>query len=170
MSPPPACECARERYNLAQPAEHERQISRLSGDSVVDGATQGGARRVRPSSPGRIARCLAGARLEPRRPPHFLEEFQQIHVCTQNTLYELIVINQGGDVRVRGGRYFPEWTVARLAGAPPAEASSSVSRSISACRWSSMRSASNRDVAGAYRLLCCRDLRRSDLRSEDIQE
>jgi hypothetical protein len=45
-----------------------------------------------------------------------LEEFQQIHVCTQNTLYELIVINQCGDVRVRGGRYFPEWTAARLAG------------------------------------------------------
>jgi hypothetical protein len=45
-----------------------------------------------------------------------LEEFQQIHVCTQNTLYELIVINHGGDVRVRGGRYFPDWTAARLAG------------------------------------------------------
>ena len=45
-----------------------------------------------------------------------LEEFQQIHVCTQNTLYELIVINQCGDVRVRGGRYFPDWTAARLAG------------------------------------------------------
>jgi hypothetical protein len=45
-----------------------------------------------------------------------LEEFQQIHVCTRNTLYELIVINHCGDVRVRGGRYFPEWTPARLAG------------------------------------------------------
>ena len=45
-----------------------------------------------------------------------LEEFQQLHVCTQNTLYELVVINQCGDVRVRGGRYFPEWTAARLAG------------------------------------------------------
>jgi hypothetical protein len=45
-----------------------------------------------------------------------LEEFQQIHVCTQNTLYELIVINQCGDVRVRGGRYFPDWTPARFAG------------------------------------------------------
>jgi hypothetical protein len=45
-----------------------------------------------------------------------LEEFQQIHVCTQNTLYELIVMNHGGDVHVRGGRYFPEWTAARLAG------------------------------------------------------
>jgi hypothetical protein len=45
-----------------------------------------------------------------------LEEFQQIQICTQNTLYEVIVINHGGDVRVRGGRYFPEWTAARLAG------------------------------------------------------
>src|SRR5262245_57448591 len=45
-----------------------------------------------------------------------LEEFQQIHVCTQNTLYELIVVSRCGDVRVRGGRYFPDWTPARFAG------------------------------------------------------
>jgi hypothetical protein len=45
-----------------------------------------------------------------------LEEFQQLHICTQNTLYEIIVINRCGDVRVRGGRYFPDWTAARLAG------------------------------------------------------
>jgi len=45
-----------------------------------------------------------------------LEEFQQVQVCTLNTLYEVIVINHRGDVRVRGGRYFPEWTAARLAG------------------------------------------------------
>jgi hypothetical protein len=45
-----------------------------------------------------------------------LEEFQQIQVCTQNTLYELVVINHCGDVRVRGGRYFPDWTPARFAG------------------------------------------------------
>jgi hypothetical protein len=45
-----------------------------------------------------------------------LEEFQQIHVCTRNTLYELIVLNRCGDVRVRGGRYFPDWTAARFAG------------------------------------------------------
>jgi hypothetical protein len=45
-----------------------------------------------------------------------LDEFQQVHVCTMNTLYELIVINGRGDVRVRGGKYFPEWTPARLAG------------------------------------------------------
>jgi hypothetical protein len=45
-----------------------------------------------------------------------LEAFQQLQVCTQNTLYELIVINQSGDVQVRGGKYFPDWTPARLAG------------------------------------------------------
>jgi hypothetical protein len=45
-----------------------------------------------------------------------LDEFQQLHVCTRNTLYEIVVINQRGEVRVRGGRYFPEWTAARLAG------------------------------------------------------
>ena len=45
-----------------------------------------------------------------------LEEFQQIHVVTQNSLYELVLVNRCGDVRVRGGRYFPDWTPARLAG------------------------------------------------------
>lgn len=45
-----------------------------------------------------------------------LDEFQQVNVCTQNTLYEIIVINHCGDVRIRGGRFFPEWTAARLAG------------------------------------------------------
>ena len=45
-----------------------------------------------------------------------LDEFQQVHVCTQNTLYELIIVNGSGDIRVRGGRYFPDWTAARLAG------------------------------------------------------
>ena len=45
-----------------------------------------------------------------------LEAFQQLQVCTQNTLYELVVINQTGDVQVRGGKYFPDWTPARLAG------------------------------------------------------
>jgi hypothetical protein len=45
-----------------------------------------------------------------------LEEFQQVHVCTRNTLYELIAINHRGDVRVRGGKYFPDWTAARVSG------------------------------------------------------
>ena len=45
-----------------------------------------------------------------------LEAFQQINVCTQNTLYELVIVSTRGDIRVRGGRYFPDWTAARLAG------------------------------------------------------
>jgi hypothetical protein len=45
-----------------------------------------------------------------------LEEFQRLHVCTRNTLYELIVVDRRGDVRVRGGRYFPDWTAVRFAG------------------------------------------------------
>jgi hypothetical protein len=45
-----------------------------------------------------------------------LDEFQQLHVCTQNSLYELIIVSRCGDVRVRGGRYFPDWTPARFAG------------------------------------------------------
>jgi hypothetical protein len=45
-----------------------------------------------------------------------LEEFQQIHVCTRNSLYEFVLISPRGDVRVRGGKYFPDWTVARLTG------------------------------------------------------
>jgi hypothetical protein len=45
-----------------------------------------------------------------------LEDFQQIHVCTRNSLYEIVVVNSSGEVRVRGGRYFPDWTAARFAG------------------------------------------------------
>jgi hypothetical protein len=45
-----------------------------------------------------------------------LEEFQLVRVCTGNTLYELIVVDRCGDVRVRGGRYFPEWTSVRFTG------------------------------------------------------
>src|SRR4051812_20341707 len=45
-----------------------------------------------------------------------LEEFQQVHVCTRNTLYEIVVVSRCGDVRVRGGRYFPDWTAVRFAG------------------------------------------------------
>jgi hypothetical protein len=45
-----------------------------------------------------------------------LEDFQRVQVCTENTLYELVVVDRGGDVRVRGGRYFPDWTAVRFAG------------------------------------------------------
>jgi hypothetical protein len=45
-----------------------------------------------------------------------LDEFQRVHVCTRNTLYELIVVDRGGDIRVRGGSFFPDWTAVRFAG------------------------------------------------------
>jgi hypothetical protein len=38
-------------------------------------------------------------------------------VYTRNTVYEVAIVSGAhGDVLVRGGRYFPDWTPARLAG------------------------------------------------------
>jgi hypothetical protein len=46
-----------------------------------------------------------------------LTEFQQLHVRTRNSVYELVVVDRRtGEVRVRGGRHFPDWTAARLTG------------------------------------------------------
>jgi hypothetical protein len=45
-----------------------------------------------------------------------LTEFQQLHVRTRNSVYELVVVDRMGEVRVRGGRHFPDWTKARLTG------------------------------------------------------
>jgi hypothetical protein len=45
-----------------------------------------------------------------------LEPMQYVHVRTRNSLYEIVVLDPAGHVRVRGGRLFPEWTPARLAG------------------------------------------------------
>jgi hypothetical protein len=107
---------ARERYNSASP----RNMSVKS--HVYRGIRSSTARlkeaRGEFDRPRRAASLDAWLARDWSHAVHLtsLEEFQQIHVCTQNTLYELIVINQGGDVRVRGGRYFPEWTAARLAG------------------------------------------------------
>ena len=43
--------------------------------------------------------------------------FQALTVVTQNSLYELIVLDPGsGIVRLRGGQFFPEWREAQLAG------------------------------------------------------
>jgi hypothetical protein len=46
------------------------------------------------------------------------EDMEKLAVRTWNTLYE-ITINEGrsGEVLIRGGRFFPELTPARLAGA-----------------------------------------------------
>jgi hypothetical protein len=43
--------------------------------------------------------------------------FQALTIVTQNSLYEMIVIDPArGLVRLRGGQFFPEWREAQLAG------------------------------------------------------
>jgi hypothetical protein len=43
--------------------------------------------------------------------------FQALTVVTQNSLYELIVLDPArGLVRLRGGQFFPKWREAQLAG------------------------------------------------------
>jgi hypothetical protein len=47
-----------------------------------------------------------------------LAAFDRVFVRTRNSLYEIIVSSPGsGDVLVRGGEFFPEFTTARVAGA-----------------------------------------------------
>ena len=46
-----------------------------------------------------------------------IEDMEKLAVHTENSLYEITVICGGtGDILVRGGRFFPEFTEARLAG------------------------------------------------------
>lgn len=46
-----------------------------------------------------------------------LPDFQPLSVQTRNTVYEMVVVDgREGRVRVRGGRWFPAWTEATLAG------------------------------------------------------
>lgn len=47
-----------------------------------------------------------------------MADLQRLHVRTAYSLYEITVIDgRNGDILVRGGRFFPELTEARLAGA-----------------------------------------------------
>ena len=47
-----------------------------------------------------------------------LEDMQKLQVWTHNSLYEITVIDgRGGEVLLRGGRFFPEMTPAHLSGA-----------------------------------------------------
>jgi len=47
-----------------------------------------------------------------------IADMQRIHVRTIYSLYEITVIDgHGGDIMVRGGKFFPELTEAHLAGA-----------------------------------------------------
>jgi hypothetical protein len=46
-----------------------------------------------------------------------LERLQALRVRTRNSTYDLAILSGvTGEVLVRGGRYFPEWTRAHLAG------------------------------------------------------
>ncbi|HEX5473456.1 MAG TPA: hypothetical protein VFX12_02245 [Vicinamibacterales bacterium] len=45
-----------------------------------------------------------------------LAPLQRIRVWTRNSVYDIITGEAAGDVRVRGGRVFTDWTRARLAG------------------------------------------------------
>jgi hypothetical protein len=53
-----------------------------------------------------------------------IEDTEKLEVRTQNSLYEIIIIeDQSGEILVRGGQFFPELTPAQLAGATPGGAS-----------------------------------------------
>jgi len=59
----------------------------------------------------------------------------RIMVTTRNHTYEILVMSPGtGDVRVRGGRFFPELTAARLAGSSLGGSSLKVRSVIVGCR------------------------------------
>ena len=45
-----------------------------------------------------------------------LPPLQRIRIWTRNSVYDIITGSEAGDVRVRGGRVFPDWTPAHLAG------------------------------------------------------
>jgi hypothetical protein len=46
-----------------------------------------------------------------------LQDMEKLEVGTENSVYEVTVISgRSGDILIRGGKYFPEYTPARLAG------------------------------------------------------
>src|SRR5437899_12782333 len=46
-----------------------------------------------------------------------MKDMEKLTVRTENSIYEITVIRgRSGDILVRGGRFFPEFTAARLAG------------------------------------------------------
>jgi hypothetical protein len=70
-------------------------------------------------------RCSAGALLETWSSHDWTEgvqletidDMQTVTVRTENSTYEITVIcGRTGEVLIRGGRFFPEFTAARLAG------------------------------------------------------
>jgi len=74
---------------------------------------------------GQTMRCARGALLETWSGHNWqdgvqlesIEDLTKLAVYTENNLYEITVISAyAGEVLVRGGKYFPEYTPARLAG------------------------------------------------------
>jgi hypothetical protein len=70
-------------------------------------------------------RCSAGALLDTWSSHDWtdgiqleaIEDMQTVTVRTENSIYEITVISgRTGDVLIRGGRFFPEFTPARVAG------------------------------------------------------
>jgi len=70
-------------------------------------------------------KCAKGALLETWSGHHWqdgiqidaIDDLSKIAVQTENNLYEITVISAfAGEVLVRGGKFFPEYTPARLAG------------------------------------------------------
>src|SRR3954454_20514325 len=70
-------------------------------------------------------RCSAGAILDTWSahtwkecvPMETLRHMETLTVGTENSVYEITVIcGRSGDILIRGGRFFPEFTAARLAG------------------------------------------------------
>ena len=46
-----------------------------------------------------------------------VQDLEKLHVRTENSTYEITVIcGRTGEILIRGGRFFPELTAARLAG------------------------------------------------------
>ena len=46
-----------------------------------------------------------------------MQDMETLAVGTENSLYEITVISgQAGDILIRGGKFFPEFTPAKLAG------------------------------------------------------
>jgi hypothetical protein len=61
--------------------------------------------------------CWAGADWTDGCQVDALDDMQPLTVITRNHLYEMFVVSgREGRVRIRGGRFFPDWREATLAG------------------------------------------------------
>jgi len=77
------------------------------------------------ANPNKTVSCTAGALLDTWSSHSWTEgiqletvrDMEKLTIRTENSLYEITVIcGRTGDILVRGGRFFPEFAEARLAG------------------------------------------------------